>query len=179
MVSLQKPDLSSCDTGPLKPWRWRSAGLAYTMFPQFPFQCHWLWFTWAKHKTVGRIFHLVWNQLSLFIVLLKNLCFSHCRNGMHIAQGKLNHHEGGPEKYNRHISLEKLQILSIFLCLPAFCIIFSCTSWINVPSNKEKSDDGNVIMSKFYLDPSKINWLFLPKIQYFNMSFLWAYLYPF
>lgn len=32
---------------------------------------------------------------------------------------------------------------------------------------------------QFCLDPSKINLLFSPKTRYFNISFLWAYLYPF
>lgn len=88
--------------------------------------------------------------------------FSHWQGRMYITQHKLNHQWRRIEKYNGHISLEKLQIVLIFLCLPAFCIIFSCTSWINVPSNKERSNGGNVVITKFYSDPSKINLRFLP-----------------
>lgn len=129
---------------------------------RFSSPSHQLWFTWAKHKTVEGIFHLAWNQRSVLTVFLKNLYFSHWQDGMYIAQHKLNHQWRRIEKYNGHISLEKLQIVLIVLCLPALYIIFSCTSWINVPNNKEKSNGGNVVTTKFYLDPSKINLRFSP-----------------
>lgn len=81
---------------------------------------------------------------------------------MYIVSISLTINEGGIEKYNRHISLEKLKILLIFVCLPAFCMRLSYTSWINVPSNKEKSNDGSVIMSTVLIGSFQDQFTFFP-----------------
>ena len=81
---------------------------------------------------------------------------------MYIVSISLTINEGGIEKYNRHIFLEKLQILLVLLCLPAFCIMFSYTYWINVPSNKEKSNDGSVITSSVLFGSFQDQFTFLP-----------------
>lgn len=81
---------------------------------------------------------------------------------MCIVSISLTINEGGIEKYNRHIFLEKLQILLILLCLPAFCIMLSYTSWINVPSNKEKSNDGSIIRSSVLFGSFQDQFTFLP-----------------
>lgn len=175
---FRSPPLSSWGPGPLillQTCCWRSAQVTGSGGPYFNSLTHRCWFPWAKHKTVGGIFHLVWNQLAIFIVFLKNLYFSHWQDGMYIAQHKLNHRWRRIEKYNGHISLEELQIVLTFLCLPAFCIVFSGTSWINVPSNKEKSNGGNAVMTKLSSVPSKINLLFSP-LKYSTLT--WAFCEP-
>lgn len=174
LAPFKSLDLSSCGTGPLKLPQsccWWSAGSTLTLALQltgvgrapFLLPATLILVSLSQTQNCRRDFPLDMKSAFHFYCLpQKSIFLTLAEWNVYSPAISLIINEGGIEKYNGHISLEKLQILLIFLCLPAFCIIFSCTSWINVPSNKEKSNGGNVIMTKFCSDPSKINVLFSP-----------------